>query len=367
MKALIERNSNFHHFSKYLHEAINVFGTKQMDGDIKRFYHGISDSLLFEGTHAYIHGVLSTTSCFYVAVNFSHSNSGLVLELCPANSLKYFSCNWLSAYSHEQEKLFIGGFLSFTFIDIVDTTFGEQYLQYIKAISILDTMTDGKFFNDDQSIIGKLLKVGHWNPIKVGAKTLDSLHRNILIKLIKHELGKQIWLDLPVYVEQLFHNICVHKTQVIINWRALNTDISDNWCVGDGGHIGYRFLKPLFCVNAIDIGVSDVVDLKFINVLYPNASYVELFALQRIDVKMVENVLLFWTAADSTCKIEQIGLYLLNECCSSKVVEWIDCFHARFEQIECEMIQKKHEIHEWNGWLFHKKKKQSGKDRKSVV
>eukprot|EP01084_Bolivina_argentea_P010506 19566_1 len=296
---LIQRNSKFHFFAKYLHEIINGFGEQMIDGKIKSFYHGVNQNMLFQNTNAFMHGPLSTTSFLEVAINFTNNN-GLVLELYPNYYLKYFSCSFFSKYSSEQEYLFIGGIQPMTFINILNTRFGWQFQKYIKAISVLDTMTSGILFNDNKNIYDKLLKVNHWNPLLVGATELDANCRDILIQLVKNELKIELYSNVPQYIERLFHHICVNKLCANISWETMNINISKKFKLG---YIGYLFMRSMFCLPK-----QQCVNLCFINALYPNLQLLYLADLLFTDEEMLNHILRFVNNNKST--IKHIYLYL---------------------------------------------------------
>eukprot|EP01083_Nonionella_stella_P259969 887004_1 len=84
--------------------------------DIKSFYHGVSESLLFPELRSHYNNTvpircpLSTSSCHQVAANFAHSNNGLIMQIGGGSERAlstYFSVDWLSDYPNEQEHLFI--------------------------------------------------------------------------------------------------------------------------------------------------------------------------------------------------------------------------------------------------------------------
>eukprot|EP01084_Bolivina_argentea_P284264 487135_1 len=53
--SLKERHSNFHHMAKYLIEATNLFSSTAVDGNIKVFYHGINQEMMFDSIGQYMY------------------------------------------------------------------------------------------------------------------------------------------------------------------------------------------------------------------------------------------------------------------------------------------------------------------------
>ena len=92
-------------------------------------YHGINNHMIFDDSVAVIHGPLSTSNVFNVALRFS-CNKGMVLTLVPNHGIKYFSCQWISPYPNERELLFIGGLVYLNIINIKCTQFGYDYYKY---------------------------------------------------------------------------------------------------------------------------------------------------------------------------------------------------------------------------------------------
>ena len=127
----------------YLKIALRRFGTLTKDGDIKTFYHGLSEKLLFPD---YFFGVefegisikspISTTSSPEVASNFTAGNNGLILALQSISFEfnRYFSVSWLSDFPYEKEYLFIQNEGHFQIQNIFDVTTGYEYANVLDCI-----------------------------------------------------------------------------------------------------------------------------------------------------------------------------------------------------------------------------------------
>eukprot|EP01084_Bolivina_argentea_P020546 38200_1 len=337
---LIKRNSNFHFFTKYVYETVNIFGTESKNGYIKTFYHGISKNMLFKGTSPFIYGPLSTTSSFEVAMNFTNHNIGLVLELDAHPNLKYFSCPWLSAHTYEFELLFIGGFRSFIFVNITNAQLGYEYKKYIKVISIIDRMMTGNFFNDDKTIYEKLKKMKSMSPVKVGAKKLDQRFKSVVIKLINNELDIEKFKNLNDYIDNLFHYVCENKKKIIIDWKTMNIEISNEYQFG--GYIGYLFLKQMFCSNN-----CESVNFHFINKLYPNLLRIQLQNLSVINTMILNEIFQFLSNQQSM--INLIHLYLSKDILLSPMDEVNGYYANKFESIDFRINHVTHPIYHWHG------------------
>eukprot|EP01084_Bolivina_argentea_P218709 371088_1 len=123
---LCKNHNSFYYFGKYLKITVAEFGTRIMNGKIKKFYHGIGDKLSFPqciGEHSngvYIQCPLSTTSSFEVSTNFTNSNKGLIVQFAGFDMARYFSCSWLSDFANEAEHLFVQNYFGIHFKNIIE-------------------------------------------------------------------------------------------------------------------------------------------------------------------------------------------------------------------------------------------------------
>eukprot|EP01084_Bolivina_argentea_P196924 337557_1 len=338
------RNSNFHYFSKYLRETVEIFGTKCMDG-LHTFWHGINQEMLFSSTSSCIYSVLSTTTSWEVAVNFSN-NSGLVMELYCYSENKYFACEWISHFSNEKEKLFIGGVAYFQFVNITNTCVGKDYRLYIEALSVIDTLFHGNYFNEDKMIIERIKKCcvtdeqlvlkSKMNPLLHGAVELSKPLKSLSTSLINHQLNRCYSDKYPKlnsidpYIEKLLHHICVSKVNVCIRIPSMDVEIAP--CYRYGGYIGFKFLKPLICRRNYD-------SLKFtlINHLFPNVQRIMLKDVSCYDVRLLKDILKCLKAT-TPCHIKAISVAANEQ--SEKYSEFeksidkmVDMYKLQFEEI----------------------------------
>eukprot|EP01083_Nonionella_stella_P155483 502307_1 len=148
-------HDQFYYLGLYLKIAIQIFGTEIKNGNIKVFYHGISQKLVFPayvGTHLYpYHGglaiscPLSTSSSFVVASRFANNNNGFIVEFEDTkiwtHSPKYFSVSWLSDYGNESEYLFIQNNWPLEITNIYDMQLGFEYKRILEALRIISGIT----------------------------------------------------------------------------------------------------------------------------------------------------------------------------------------------------------------------------------
>eukprot|EP01084_Bolivina_argentea_P155676 271289_1 len=141
------KHRNFFHLGKYLKMSINFFGTSISDGSIRKFYHGISDQLIFIPSYknsyiskVYSYGPISTSSSMEVAINFTNFNNGMVAEFTGSGA-KYFSLSWISDYPNELEHLFIQNQSPLHLINIQDCKLGYEYGLILKILGYINYCT----------------------------------------------------------------------------------------------------------------------------------------------------------------------------------------------------------------------------------
>eukprot|EP01084_Bolivina_argentea_P133827 236196_1 len=259
LQSIVSRHSHFYHFAKSLKESVHVFGTRYIQGNIAKFYHGIDIEMVFDSTTPEIFGPLSTSCDLCVACNFM-GDMGMVVELIPDAELKYFCCYWLSDFYYEQEVLFFGGFGRMNIVNIINRM-GEKYYLYIQALRMIDTMTQGVYFMPNSSDVHKIKKYNYCKDLsKLGLQQIDSMAKLCYMKLICDKFdrdGVQInnrllhrsLFNVNGYIRMLFDQICKNKQWCVINWNAMNVNILDKCDDLSGGYIGYSFMKSLFVEN----------------------------------------------------------------------------------------------------------------------
>eukprot|EP01084_Bolivina_argentea_P110696 197609_1 len=139
----IKLHGNFYHLGKLLKIAVHQFGTLIKDEvPVQQFYHGIQEELIFPRyiNDIYIHGPLSTSLQFEVAINFAN-RKGLVLEFTDTiGYIKYFPASWLSDYGHEKECVFIQNTYSLKLKSILNVETGTDYAVILQALNIIDKL-----------------------------------------------------------------------------------------------------------------------------------------------------------------------------------------------------------------------------------
>eukprot|EP01084_Bolivina_argentea_P249309 417289_1 len=209
----------FYHFGKSLKIAIHGSGNKMRQfGCCKHqkhsFYHGISQKMIFpsygiesdEINGIFIHGPLSTSSSFAVAVSFATSN-GLVLEFADNEthnlSPEALSLAWLSDYANEKEHLFMQNLVHFRIESIIEISNGKNYKL------ILDALRQITGYNHRKATL--------FSP------TIDMLVSNQLAIATSQKYGKQ--RSLPEYAQNIanvYFNNVNELTIEYLQWSNLD-------------------------------------------------------------------------------------------------------------------------------------------------
>eukprot|EP01083_Nonionella_stella_P162842 534984_1 len=154
-KALKARKREYHFWSKYLRETVELYGTPVTESKIDIFYVTLSNPVMFDSFQTRFCLPTSTTSQLQI-VTMSTQN-GLILELkSPADSvqfyhglLKYFNCSLISRFGEEDERLFIGGYAPLQFHNIrILIERKENYHVFIQAIKCFNAVLDGEESDD---------------------------------------------------------------------------------------------------------------------------------------------------------------------------------------------------------------------------
>eukprot|EP01084_Bolivina_argentea_P162551 282872_1 len=169
----VDQHSEFFYLGKYLKYAVNECGTEIGNGKPKRFYHGVSEMLIFDKIVGHmalgwqIFCPLSTSTSIEVALQFAGDKSGSVIEFGAlsfdlSEFSVYFDCCWLSDFSNEAEHLFVQNPSYIRINNIIHPQTCVQYDNVLKAISILETITTAYELKHDITrsqmlLIGKII------------------------------------------------------------------------------------------------------------------------------------------------------------------------------------------------------------------
>lgn len=267
---------------------------------------------------------------------------------------KYFSCSWLSDFSGESELLFIGGRNCLVFQDILDTVKSNHYGQFIVALSVLDRLRAGHFFETNKSIKEKVEDIQDKSLKGIeGIKGFDDKLKILVKALIDHEMSRydRKYSELKVlkttakYIGDLLHYICINRTSVYINLLSMNCDVSEYYI---NGYQGYLFLKKYFCHEKYEW-----INLKFITKLYPNVGMIYVSALPIINIKEILEDILIYFFEEINTKLNQLELKPKQEMDKLFVNELIISYNHRFKTIG--FLIEEHEFVDTNKGIIIKK------------
>eukprot|EP01084_Bolivina_argentea_P088413 159626_1 len=211
------RNREFANWSKLLREAIELFGNCgwdkfesdewNNDRNMQRgpFFCGLSSVMVFPHFNIRLYSPTSTSTCVEVAERFA-TDDGIVLQLNnnqPRNSFAACSwnCSWISNYTGEAERLWIGGHLSLRVETIKTMETSINFYRYLKPLFYFDCMLTGCLMN---------------------RKTSEDITNDdyvVLLNLIKYELGVNELgkYKYPSYINNTFKVLTNAKTQIVFD------------------------------------------------------------------------------------------------------------------------------------------------------
>eukprot|EP01083_Nonionella_stella_P017274 48297_1 len=312
-KEIKARHTHFYHFARTIREAVEVFGTLYRDGDIESIYHGIDKEMIFDGMQARIYSPLSTTTSENVAQIFADSH-GLILELKPNATVKYFECGIFSRFANEQEILFIGGIDLVNFVNIKNVIQCCDFRPYVTALRMIDTMIHGLLFSENitkEPQKDELIVVDEHR-----VKKLQSLTK----RLVEHQLSKsdqtipskyRKYDDLPEYIDHLLEGVCARKHKVWYDWDTMNYGLLNEMEVlhdGNVGYLGYDCLFQYLC-NEHYAGIDLNVNMR----LFPSVQKIVITHLSRINKRFIDHVFDYLSKKETLQQIKSIDIRIHPE------------------------------------------------------
>merc|ERR1712228_883176 len=222
------RHSQFHFWGKLLRETVECFGTAMEYVPERIFYHGISQSMLFESTSFHVYGPMSTTVEMSVALNFAQK--GMVIDIINTKiAIPLFDCSFWSEFTNENERLFIGSLQYFIFETIHYLPLNENYEIFIRVIGILMGMIDG------------------W-PYQISA--IKQKDFKTLSVLISDHINNKKSEKIPFYVHNLLKHIVQNVNKIHLNmfwfdgYMQWEKEYAEEYQM-----FGHLKLKPLFFID----------------------------------------------------------------------------------------------------------------------
>eukprot|EP01083_Nonionella_stella_P158078 513948_1 len=143
-------HEQFYFMGRNLKISVLKFGAKVSESRVHKFYHGVDQKLFMPHYTGYrggidVHGPLSTSSSFAVAMHFT-DNQGLLLQFGPPlmSTSKYFATSWLSDFPHEREYLFIQN-QTLVIDNIIEPSAEMEYGVLLKAVKCIGFLKNSDF------------------------------------------------------------------------------------------------------------------------------------------------------------------------------------------------------------------------------
>ena len=140
----------------------------------------------------------------------------------------FMDCNYWSCFTHEDERLFIGGLQPLQMTTIRYIPQNENYIQYVKVMTMLRCMFSGNVLfgseptSDDIDCVEGL--------IEMEVKTLNNI-------------------KIPKYIKTLWHHFLMKQTQILLNldvWRIHSFGYNSAYEMDEYGFLKF---KKLFMKN----------------------------------------------------------------------------------------------------------------------
>ena len=268
-RSLKTRHSEYYWWGKNLRESVEIYGEPMVHRkDIPTFYHGISDSLLFNSTTIRLFGPVSTTaglffSSFYISRDIFGSvasdfivawsvfgSTGVVLDIQNRNSgAKLFNMNFFSSFTGEDEKLFLAERNRLTFCNIHNIPLKKHYQDMIKIITMTDRIMSG------------IVLDGMGTPMKRDAKSLMKLMNGEIEKEYRSSPYKSQY-NVPKYICDTFHQFVKNKTHIQINMAPMNLHFIGHNKYFNQDWYGYQKFKSIF-MNGETLKYSFILQLMY--------------------------------------------------------------------------------------------------------
>eukprot|EP01083_Nonionella_stella_P265505 899325_1 len=192
-------------------------------------------------------GTMSTSMNLSVASRFA-TDEGVVLTLFTPQTrflLFGFECFLISAYPHEEEILFFGGFSMVQIGCIRKCVNGTwtNYEEHCAVIQGLDRMTSGN----------------------ANTKEFKSKFRRVLKRMMSWQTDSNIDPNVDYYVRGLFANFCQHRQYLQVNWRFMCRDLIYEDVLTKAKTWGYKSIRHLFVQPRLSI-----LDFGLIQIMFPS-------------------------------------------------------------------------------------------------
>ena len=316
---LVKIHSKYGHLGLLLYQTVHVFGDCVFN---EKFYHCLNRETYFSSSVISISCPISVTknmNTMLTAIqeyndynnNNNHNNMNnddyghpMIIRLNDNNdTMKSFSCNFLSFWGAENELFMIGNepFLQQQFVinGIIGMSDNEyiiyDYTQWLMSWNIIDLFIKGWHF--DITNIDKYESINNVENIFIQISNMIKLsgsrnHDNIIN--INYNNNTNI---IPRYFALLFYKYAMKINQIEIDWFYLNQY--------------YQFLVPFLCFQGYDF-----ISLNILLSLFVNCSKISINGginrNLKFSLKLIENVYEFLFKNWKQTQLKEINIWNMN-------------------------------------------------------
>eukprot|EP01084_Bolivina_argentea_P007035 13251_1 len=217
LSMVINRHKEYANWAKTLRETVEYFGNKGwIHSDLYKeeneknnhergpFYCGMNRVMILPEFSIRLCSPTSTSKKFEVAARFGGEN-GIIIELNNkgyhmSSETRSWNCSWISNYSGENERLFIGGAWPIRVIGITNIRTKEKFARFLGPLFCFDCMIGGATISEQNK------------------PHLSETYHSFITKLIKQKIkidGYQN--DCHEYINNSFEAFANHKTEIVMN------------------------------------------------------------------------------------------------------------------------------------------------------
>ena len=203
LEELVDWNKEIWHWHRYFYIAVYMFGDRAVPSHV--FYTGLSTKLSFPSFAPIFNAPFSTTTSINIATGFCGVD-GVILMMIPSPSSRdrFFDVQWLSAFAHEKERVFVRAD-QMRIADIKYHARGtwQNSQRYLRAFNLFSALFSGQ-------VISPILRVKTKKNQKPSKVLLDliriyKINNNIEITLSNNETQSKN--TITIYIQQLFYQL----------------------------------------------------------------------------------------------------------------------------------------------------------------
>eukprot|EP01084_Bolivina_argentea_P219264 371932_1 len=220
------RHRNYYFFAKLLRECVECFGMSYdpLKQENIRVFHGASQSFSFSSMDSCIMGPFSTTTDYWVAVNFADIQ-GTILEMHIPCSCWVISANegldsgmfkltcmdmsWISNYINEQEIFCIGGLNRIYHKTVIDIVSGVDYRLYMSGLTTL-----ARNLGVEKSNAIDAFRMFNPSSTEILMACRLLCHEMYQNEITRNHSNAQNFKSCPSYIENILHSQCTNVWKI---------------------------------------------------------------------------------------------------------------------------------------------------------